>query len=187
LKTKETAGGEAVKTTKTSKHSVKQVIPKSKSMSAINKKITACVLQPLSETTPSLPKEPQETPADIETSKTVASVRPVQKVTPMVNIKTSPENNQETGVLSESLFDESTVSHRNNQETSVLSASIFDEIAATQGGASLQVGNVGGLRGPKTHNHVRFHDVSVNDERESQEEVKENSTPQVIYYYRHFR
>lgn len=109
-----TATGEAaVKPIKASKQMVKQVMPKSKSMSSINKK-TRSLQQPL-EMTACLPepKEPEEThittiiekpqetplPPHNNDTKTAASVKPVQKVTPMVKTKTTPENNQENSVI----------------------------------------------------------------------------------------
>ncbi|XP_031549338.1 protein Spindly-like isoform X2 [Actinia tenebrosa] len=189
MKTKATGEAE-VKPNKTSKQTVKQVMPKSKSMSSINKKIL-CIQQPLEMIVSSpAPKAPQETstttekPQEIHVpvpphnneTKTSASVKPVQKVIPIVKTKTTPENNQETNLISQSLFDETAEAYGITQETSTMSASLFDEIAAVdQGGVGSPVESQSGLRDPQA-NHVRIHnDISVDKEREEQDETKENS------------
>lgn len=194
---KTTATGEAaVKPIKASKQMVKQVMPKSKSMSSIDKKtrsqqqpleMTACLPEPKEpeETHTTIIEKPQETPLPPHNNdtKTAASVKPVQKVTPMVKMKTTPENNQENGVISESLFDETAEVDGIIQEASTMSASLFDELAAVdQGGVSSLEESQNGLKDPSAHNHVRIQDdTSVDDERENQHETKENSCLQVGY------
>lgn len=198
MKTQAT-GETAVKPIKTSKQTVKQAIPKSKSMSAINKKTTPLQQQQLEITTcPAAPKEPQKTctttdhedpqelpsPTDTKETKSAASVKPVQKVTPMVKgITTAPENSQENSVILQGSFDETAEMNSMFQEPSTMSGSLFDELAAVhQGGVSSLVGNQSGLKDPSAHTDVRIEkDALVDDKRYNQDETKENSSLQVGY------